>query len=109
MKSNKKDINRNRKNKNLSGLYAITSDIAYKNGKLRKEVFGVVSKSTPYITKPKTNNKPRTFVRNMSEIPDACKNRILAFYDDKTNLNRNNCYLAEKSLYLEMIEKQKKK
>lgn len=100
----KKDIKRNRKDKNLSGLYAIPHDIAYKNGKLRKGVYGAVGKDTPYICKPseKLKNKPREFVRDSTDIPKACKNRILAFWDDKNNKGKTVCYLAEKSFYDEM-------
>ena len=99
-----KDVNRNRKDKNLAGLYAISNDVAYKNGKLRKGVYGVVSKDTPYIYKPanKQRDKPRTFVRDSTDIPKVCKNRILAYWDNKKNKDRTVCYLAEKSLYEEM-------
>lgn len=100
----KKDIKRNRKDKNLSGLYVVSNDVAYKNGKLRKGVYGVVGKDTPYIYKPsdKKKDKPRSFVRDSTDIPKTCKNRILAFWDDKNNKGKSACYLAEKSLYDEM-------
>lgn len=100
----KKDINRNRKDKNLAGLYVISSDIAYKKNKLRKGVYGAIDKDTPYIYKPseKFKDKPRVFVRDCTDIPKACKNRILAFWDDKNNKRKDVCYLAEKSLYDEM-------
>ena len=105
----KKDVARNRKDKNLSGLYAVTNDIAFQNGKLRKEVYGMIGKDTPYICKPadKSKNKPRSFVRDSTDLPKACKNRVLAFWDDKNNKKKNSCYLAEKSLYDEMVNKQK--
>lgn len=107
----KKDINRNRKDKNLSGLYVVSNDVAYKNGKLRKGVYGVVGKDTPYICKPsdKQKDKPRFFVRDSTDIPKTCKNRILAFWDDKNNKGKSACYLAEKSLYEEMKNKNSKK
>ena len=104
----KKDINRNRKDKNLAGLYAVPHEVAYeKNGKLRKGVYGVVGKDTPYIYKPSDTrkDKPRVFIRDSTDIPKACKNRILAFWDDKNNKRKNVCYLAEKSLYEEMKNK----
>ena len=99
--STKKDINRNRKDKNLAGLYAVSNDVAYKNGKLRKGVYGVIGKDTPYICKPadKQKNKPRTFIRDSTDIPKTCKSRILAFWDDKNNKGKSACYLVEKSLY----------
>ena len=64
MKKLKNDPNRNRKKDlNLSGLYAVTNDFAYKNGKLRDGVYGVVSKDTPYVCRPTNSQKgkSRTF------------------------------------------------
>ncbi len=100
-----KDIKRNRKNENLAGLYAVSHDYAYKNGKLRKGVIGVVNKDTPYVSKPadNKNGKPRKFVKDMTSLPMACKNRILAYYDDTNNSRNSKCYLAEKSVYEEMV------
>lgn len=71
----KTNIKRNRKDKNLAGLYAVPHDIAYKNGMLRNEVYGVVSKDTPYIYNPANNQRdmPRTFVRDSTDIPKTCK------------------------------------
>lgn len=53
------------------------------------------------------NGKPRTFVRDTTDIPKACKNRILAFFDDKNN--KGNCYLVEKSIYDEIISDKKRR
>ena len=106
----KKDIKRNRKDKNLAGLYAIPNEIAYdSNGKLRSGVYGAVGKDTPFIYKPgeKNRGKPRTFVRDETDIPKVCKNRILAFFDDSNNKSKKVCFLAEKSLYEEMIKNKK--
>ncbi|MCD8372264.1 MAG: hypothetical protein LUD27_03070, partial [Clostridia bacterium] len=99
-----KDIKRNRKNENLAGLYAVSNNYAYKNGKLRKGVIGAVDKDTPFVSKPadKKNGKPRKFVKDMTSLPQACKNRILAYYDDNYN-SSSKCYLAEKSIYDEMV------
>lgn len=100
-----KDIKRNRKKENLAGLYVVSSEIAYKNKKIRKGVYGAVDKTTPFVCKPADikNGKPRRFVGNSTDLPDVCKNRILSFWDDKKNKDRRVCYLAEKSLYDEMI------
>ncbi len=97
-------MKRNRKDKNLAGLYTVPNNVAYKNGKLRKGVYGVIGKDTPYIYKPaeKQKDKPRTFVRDSTDLPKVCKNRVLAFWDDKNNKGKTVCYLAEKSLYEEM-------
>lgn len=105
-----KYVKRNRKNENLAGLYAVSNDYAYQNGKLRPGVIGVVNKDTPYVSKPadKKNGKPRKFVKDMTSLPQACKNRILAYYDDNYN-SSSKCYLAEKSIYDEMIADKAKK
>lgn len=102
-----KDIKRNRKKENLSGLYVVDGKTAYKNNKLRKGVLGAVDKSTPFVFKPKDakNNKPRKFVKDTTSLPTVCKNRILAFFDDKNNLNKSKGFLVEKSLYDEMKNK----
>lgn len=107
----KKDIARNRKDKNLSGLYVVSNDIAYSNGKLRRGIYGVIGRDTPYVCKPadRLKGKPRQFVRDSTDLPKACKNRILAFWDDKNNKSKSVCYLAEKSLYDEMKLKQEMK
>lgn len=107
--SREKDIKRNRKDKNLAGLYAVSNVVAYRGGKLRKGVYGVVGKDTPYICKPSDNqrNKPRTFIRDSTDIPKVCKSRILAYWDDKNNKGKSACYLVEKSLY-EETKKNKK-
>ncbi len=57
---NQKKVNRNRKDKNLAGLYAVSSDVTHKNGKLRPEIYGVVDKKTPYIFKTSTKNGKAT-------------------------------------------------
>lgn len=111
MSIQKKDVKRNRKDKNLSGLYVVSSDIAYSKGKLRRGVYGVIGRDTPYICKPadRLKEKPRQFVRDSTDLPKACKNRILAFWDSKLNKSKSVCYLAEKSLYDEMKSKQEMK
>ena len=100
-----KNVKRNRKDKNLAGLYVISNEVAYSNGKLREGVYGVVGRDTPYICKPANSakGKPRTFVRDSTDLAKVCKNRILAFWDDKNNKGKSVCYLAEKSLYEEMV------
>ena len=101
------DPNRNReKNKNLSGLYAVTNDFAYKNGKLRPEVYGYVTKDVPYICKPgNKDGKPPKYKNDMTgnAVPMVLKNRMLAFWSDSGNKGRKTCWLAEKSLYNEMV------
>ena len=64
----KKEPNRNReKDRNLDGLYAVTNEYAYKNGKLRPEVYGYVTKDLPYICKPASKQgKPPQFKQDMT-------------------------------------------
>lgn len=86
------DPNRNReKNKNLSGLYAVTNDFVYKNGKLRPEVYGYVTKDVPYICKPgNKEGKPPKYKNDMTgnAVPMVLKNRMLAFWSDSGNKGR---------------------
>ncbi len=108
----KKDPNRNRKkNINYSGLYAIPSEIAFENGKPRKGVIGYVTKETPYICMPResNSNKAPQVLNDMTgnQIPKVLKNRMLAFWSDKVNGTKKICYLAEKSLYEEMLQRRK--
>lgn len=104
----KKDPKRNRTKKvNLAGLYAVTRDIAYDHGKPREGVYGYITKDTPFICKANalTSESPPQLVSDMtgSEVPKVLKNRMLAFWSDKHNSNKKVCYLAEKSLYEEMV------
>lgn len=108
----KKDPVRNReKDVNLSGLYAIPSEIALENGKPRDGVVGCVSRSSPYICLPQDvkSKKPPRFFRDMTgdNVPKTLKNRMLAFWHDKHNASKKVCYLAEKSLYEEMLQRNK--
>ena len=99
--------NRNReKNKNLSGLYAVPRDIAYNGGKLRKGVYGAVNTKTPYVFDPGSEKRSIRFKADLcGTLPKSVKNRILAFFDDKSNNSKSTCYLAEKPLYEEMLHK----
>lgn len=106
--------NRNRKkNINLAGLYAVPNEIAYKNGKPRPEVYGCVTKNTPYICKAdaQSSGKPPRHVSDMTgdKVPKVLKNRMLAFWADKNNAGKSTCYLVEKSLYEEMVKGRTKK
>lgn len=102
----KKNPTRNReKYRNFAGLYAVTNEYAYKNGKLRPEVYGYVTKDLPYICKPSSKKgQPPQFKHDMTgkEVPKVLKNRMLAFWSDDKNRGRKSCWLAEKSVYEEM-------
>lgn len=103
----KNDPNRNRKKDlNLAGLYAVTHETAYKNGKLRSGVYGYATKDVPYICKPASQEgKPPKYVHDMTgdDVPKVLKGRMVAFWSDTNNRSRKMCWLAEKSLYNEMV------
>ena len=108
----KKNPVRNREKRiNLKGLYAVPSEIAYQNGKPRPEVYGYVNKDTPFICKAQVNGSQKApqFLSDMTgnNVPDVLKNRMLAFWHDKHNSSKSVCYLVEKSLYLEMVQRNK--
>ena len=98
---------RNRsKNKNLAGLYAVPYTFAYSNGKLRKDVYGAVRTTSPYVFEPGSDKRPPRFKNDLcGSLPITVKNRILAFYSDKSHSSKETCYLAEKPLYEEMLRK----
>ena len=95
----------------LSGLYAVSRDVALSaGGKPRPGVYGMVTRDTPFITKPKAKpgSKPK-YLRDMTDgsVPTALKDRILAFWDDPNNDRKEHCYLVEKPLYDEMTAAQR--
>lgn len=97
---------RNRREEDLSALYAVPNDVAIdKNGKLRRGVYGVVRTDLPIVAKPGRDGKPSTFVQDFAALPKACKNRVLAYREDAANARKKNCYLAEKSIYDEARSK----
>ena len=98
---------RQRMDADLSALYAVPNSVAYdKNGKLRSGVYGMVRTDLPIVSKPGKDGKPSTFVRDFSDLPKACKNRVIAFREDSQNGKKAKCYLADKRLYDEMRENQ---
>ena len=105
MQKNKNPTRNREKDRNFAGLYAVTNEYAYKNGKLRPEVYGYISKDTPYICKPSSKKgRPPQFKHDMTgkEVPKVLKNRMLAFWSDAKNYKRKQCWLVEKSVYEEM-------
>ena len=82
-----KKIHRNRKpNKaNLSALSVVDSDVAYKNKKLRKEVYGIVSKDYPFVFKRAGKNQHIVFVNNSTNLPNVCKERLTKMENKEKN------------------------
>ena len=104
--------NRNRKkNINLAGLYAVPREIAFDGDKPRAEVYGYITKDTPFICKAQSGGSVKSpqLVSDMTgdKVPKVLKNRMLAFWADKNNKSKSVCYLVEKSLYLEMLQRNK--
>lgn len=98
---------RNPKEANLAGLMVISSDEAYdvKNNRFKKGVYGIVDKDLPFVSRTvvqRDGNKRRAFVQDVTELPDAAKERIMAFFDVPENKNREKCYLVERKLYDEV-------
>lgn len=95
-------MNRKRypKKANLAALEVVDSTAAYRGKRLRKEVYGIVSRDTPFIYKNvvdrKTKlNKPK-FVNDSTSLPNVCKQKIITFFDDAKNARKKKCYLIEK-------------
>ncbi len=110
-----KIVNRKRKpnEANLAGLMVVNSDIAwdYKNRRWRKGVYGAVDKELTFITttvQSKDGTRRRKFVNDVTELPNVTNERVMAFFDNKQNVQRSKCYLVEKSLYEEMVKGRKK-
>ncbi len=113
--SNSKNYSKQqRKPQNLNGLYAVPIEFAKKDdGTFRQGTFGVVTKNDPFVAKQSiikgTKDFKRSALVNSTDLPNTVKNRMLAFYDDKANKQRNVAVLVEKKLYDEYISKKDKK
>ncbi len=95
-------VNRRRKPKkaNLSGLEVVDYTKAYNGKRLKKEVYGIVSKDHAFIFKNvldrKTNkNKPKV-INDVTSLPNVAKEKIIKFFDDKKNSSKSKCYLIDK-------------
>lgn len=108
----------NRKRKpneaNLAGLMVVNSTDAYdiKRGRYKPSVYGIVSKDVPFVSRivnSKDGTKKRKFVNDVTELPNVTKERVMAFFDDKQNGNREKCYLVERKLYDEIMAAKNKK
>ena len=115
--SNNKSKNyptKQRKPQNLDGLYAVPIEFAKnEDGTFKKGTFGVVTKNDPFVSKNTqikgTKDFKRSALVNSTDLPTTVKNRMLAFYDDKANKQRNVAVLVEKKLYDEYTSKKDNK
>ena len=96
---NKKTRNYQRKKQNLSNLYAVSpyEAIDKYTKKLKKGVYGGISKDVPFVFKTvkdrKTGENKRSFLQDLNTIPNSTKNRVMAYYDKHKNSTR--CYLMD--------------
>ena len=95
-------MNRKRypKKANLSALTVVDSTQAYNGKRLKKGVYGIVSRDTPFVYKNvvdrRTGQKKPKFVNDMHSLTNVSKQQIIAFFEDPNNHNRLKCYLIEK-------------
>jgi len=95
-------MNRRRKPKkaNLSGLQVVDYTKAYDGTRLKKEVYGIVSRDHAFVYKNvvdrKTKkNKPK-YINDTASLPGVAKEKIIKFFDDKKNQSKSKCYLIDK-------------
>ncbi len=95
-------MNRRRKPKyaNLAGLDVVDYTNAYNGKRLKKEVYGIVSKDHAFIFKNvvdrKTKkNKPK-YINDITKLPNVAKEKIIKFFDNSKNSSKSKCYLIEK-------------
>ena len=91
---------RNPKKANLSGLEVVDSSRAYNGSKLKKSVYGIVSRDHSIVFKHikdrKTKqNKPK-YVNDVSSLHNVTKEKIVKFFDDTKNKSKSKCYLIDK-------------
>ncbi len=105
-------MKRNRKEIDLRGLEVTTSEVAYDGTRLKKGVYGIVSRDTPFIYRNvidrKTKEVKPRYVNDMEVLTNRSKQDIIAFFANKKNGKRRNCYLADKSVIEEYKPKEKK-
>lgn len=91
---------RNPKKPNLSGLKVVDYTKAYDGKKLKKEVYGIVSRDHSFIFKNITDRKTKKpkpkFVNDVGNLPNVAKEKIISFFDNNKNLSKNKCYLIDK-------------
>ena len=91
---------RNPKKANLTGLRVVDYTKAYVGKKIKKEVYGIVSRDHSFIFKNVTDRKTKKqkpkFVNDVGNLPNIAKEKIISFFDDAKNSSKNKCYLIDK-------------
>ena len=91
---------RNPKKANLSNLTVVDYTKSYNGNRLKKEVYGIVSRDHSVVYKNvvdrKTKrNKPK-YVNDVYNLHNITKEKIINFFDDKKNSSKTKCYLIDK-------------
>ena len=91
---------RNPKIANLAGLNVVDYTQAYNGKRLKKEVYGIVSRDHAFVFKNvvdrKTKKKKPRYVNDVIKLPNVAKEKIISFFDDRKNISKNKCYLIDK-------------
>lgn len=91
---------RNPKKANLSNLTVVDSYSAYNGKKIKKGVYGIVSRDHSIIYKNvvdrKSNQLKPKYVNDIYSLTNVAKEKIVAFFDNKQNKNKHKCYLIDK-------------
>lgn len=91
---------RNPKKANLAGLRVVDSKNAYEGKKLKKEVYGIVSREHSFIFKNvvdrKTKKVKAKFVNDTINLHNVTKENIIDFFNDSKNSKKSKCYLIDK-------------
>ena len=95
-------MNRRRKPKsaNLAGLEVVDYTKAYNGKRLKKEVYGIVSRDHAFIFKNVVDretkkNKPK-YINDITKLTNVAKEKIIRFYDNSRNSSKSKCYLIDK-------------
>ena len=91
---------RNPKKANLAGLEVVDYQSAYNGSRLKKEVYGIVSRDhcivyKNIIDRKTRQNKPK-YINDVNALHNVTKEKIIKFFDNKKNVSKNKCYLIDK-------------
>ena len=95
-------MNRKRypKKANMANLKIVDSYQAYNGTRLKKGVYGIISRDTPFIYKNvidrRTHIKKPKYINDMSAMTNLTKQEVISFFDDPNNRFKRKCYLIEK-------------
>lgn len=90
---------RNPKKANLAALEVVDYTKAYNGKRLKKEVYGIVSRDHGVVYKNvidrKTmKNKPK-YVNDVYNLHNVTKEKVIRFFDNSENASKGKCYLID--------------